>query len=51
MEKLIYLDNAATTYPKPEIVYNAMDKFLREKFINSRRCSYKLSKKATEIIE
>ncbi|MBC7247630.1 MAG: aminotransferase class V-fold PLP-dependent enzyme [Actinobacteria bacterium] len=26
----IYLDNAATTYPKPETVYEAMDRFARE---------------------
>ncbi len=26
----IYLDNAATTYPKPEAVYEAMDRFARE---------------------
>ena len=25
-----YLDNAATTYPKPEVVYEAMDRFARE---------------------
>jgi cysteine desulfurase/selenocysteine lyase len=25
-----YLDNAATTYPKPEVVYEAMDSFARE---------------------
>ncbi len=26
---MIYLDNAATTFPKPECVYEAMDKFLK----------------------
>jgi cysteine desulfurase/selenocysteine lyase len=26
----VYLDNAATTYPKPEAVYRAMDRFARE---------------------
>lgn len=26
----VYLDNAATTYPKPERVYRAMDRFARE---------------------
>lgn len=26
----VYLDNAATTYPKPESVYRAMDSFMRE---------------------
>ncbi|MBI9010939.1 MAG: aminotransferase class V-fold PLP-dependent enzyme [Clostridiales bacterium] len=30
MDELIYLDNAATTYPKPECVYDFMDKFNRE---------------------
>jgi cysteine desulfurase family protein len=28
--KVIYLDNAATTYPKPECVYQAVDRFNRE---------------------
>ncbi len=30
MIKDIYLDNAATTYPKPDLVYRAMDSFARE---------------------
>lgn len=30
MSEDIYLDNAATTYPKPEPVYRAMDRFARE---------------------
>lgn len=30
MNRDIYLDNAATTYPKPERVYQAMDRFARE---------------------
>lgn len=29
-KKSVYLDNAATTYPKPEQVYAAMDSFMRE---------------------
>ena len=28
MDKLIYLDNGATTFPKPEEVYVAMDTVL-----------------------
>jgi cysteine desulfurase/selenocysteine lyase len=28
---MIYLDNAATSWPKPEIVYRTMDDFLRTK--------------------
>ena len=38
---MIYLDNAATTYPKPEEVYLALDKANREYGFNSGRGSYK----------
>ncbi|OPJ56118.1 aminotransferase class V-fold PLP-dependent enzyme [Clostridium chromiireducens] len=51
MNKLIYLDNAATTYPKPEIVYTTMDKVLREECVNAGRGSYKLARKANTLIE
>lgn len=51
MEGQIYLDNAATTYPKPEVVYETMDKYLREECVNAGRGSYELSRKATEMIE
>ena len=30
---MIYLDNAATSWPKPENVYQTMDKFLRKKYM------------------
>ena len=51
MKKLIYLDNAATTYPKPEIVYDRINDFLRNGCVNAGRGSYELANKATEIIE
>ncbi len=51
MERQIYFDNAATTYPKPEVVYETMDKYLREECVNAGRGSYELSRKATEMIE
>ncbi|MBP1925266.1 cysteine desulfurase family protein [Sedimentibacter acidaminivorans] len=51
MSDVIYLDNAATTFPKPENVYNAMDEANRNYCVNAGRSSYKLAKKATEIIE
>lgn len=51
MEKLIYFDNAATTYPKPERVYEAMDKANRHLAVNAGRGSYRLAKKASSIIE
>lgn len=47
----IYLDNAATTYPKPEIVYSTMDKYLREECVNAGRGAYALAKKANNLIE
>lgn len=51
MEKLIYFDNAATTYPKPERVYEAMDEANRHLAVNAGRGSYRLAKKASSIIE
>lgn len=51
METCIYLDNAATTFPKPEKVYEALDKANRELAVNAGRGSYALAKRASEIIE
>ncbi|WP_195244857.1 aminotransferase class V-fold PLP-dependent enzyme [Clostridium celatum] len=51
MDSKIYLDNAATTFPKPEIVYSSMDKFLREKCVNAGRGSYDLAQNATNLID
>ena len=51
METLIYFDNAATTYPKPECVYDAMDKANRHLAVNAGRGSYRLAKKASSMIE
>jgi len=45
---LIYLDNAATTYPKPECVYLALDKANRNAF-NTGRGSYKTAREASNI--
>lgn len=47
---MIYLDNAATTYPKPEEVYLALDKANRNAF-NTGRGSYKVAREASEIKE
>lgn len=46
---MIYLDNAATTYPKPEEVYEALDKANRNAF-NTGRGSYK-SANAAQLIK
>lgn len=40
MSKLIYLDNSATTYPKPEEVYTFMDKFYRNHGVNPGRSGF-----------
>lgn len=43
---MIYLDNAATSYPKPEAVYKAVDKCFREYGANPGRSGHKLALKA-----
>ena len=47
---MIYLDNGATTYPKPECVYKALDKANRNAF-NTGRGSYKVAREATKVID
>ncbi|NBJ99210.1 aminotransferase class V-fold PLP-dependent enzyme [bacterium 1xD8-48] len=47
---MIYLDNAATTFPKPVAVYDAMDKMNREGAVNAGRGSYKLAQEASKLI-
>lgn len=49
--KIIYFDNAATTYPKPEEVYFFMDAFYRECGVNVGRGQHKLSAKASALME
>ncbi len=51
MKNYIYLDNAATTYPKPEIVYERMDECNRYLAVNAGRGSYELAKEALELME
>lgn len=48
---MIYLDNAATTFPKPEFVYSEMDRINRSLAVNAGRGSYKVAKKAAQIID
>lgn len=47
-KKTIYLDNAATTHPKPECVYKAMDIGNRCLSVNAGRGSYSLAQMAVE---
>lgn len=51
MEHMIYLDNAATTYPKPESVYIALDNANRNLAINSGRGSYRIARETTKLID
>ncbi|MDP2930892.1 MAG: aminotransferase class V-fold PLP-dependent enzyme [Chloroflexota bacterium] len=48
---MIYLDNAATTWPKPESVYQTMDEFLRKKGGNPGRGGHSLAVAAREAVE
>ncbi|MFC1864353.1 aminotransferase class V-fold PLP-dependent enzyme [Chloroflexota bacterium] len=48
---MIYLDNAATSWPKPESVYRTMDEFLRTKGGNPGRGSHSLAVAARETVE
>lgn len=47
---MAYFDNAATTYPKPECVYEQMDKFYRASGANAGRGSYRLAQSAGALI-
>lgn len=40
---MIYLDNAATSFPKPEQVYTAMDAFARTSLANPGRAGHKMA--------
>jgi cysteine desulfurase family protein len=48
---MIYLDNAATTFPKPEEVYLEMDKANRNYAVNAGRGSYRLAQYASKVID
>ncbi len=47
----IYLDNAATTWPKPEEVYHAIDVAMREHGANPGRGSYRMSVDAQRLVD
>jgi cysteine desulfurase family protein len=51
MESLIYIDNAATSYPKPESVYTFMDQFFRRAGVNPGRSGYDLCIEAGQLVE
>ncbi len=51
MSKLIYLDNGATSFPKPEEVYSFMDSFYRHYGVNPGRSGYDLCIESGDILE
>ena len=51
MENLAYFDNAATTFPKPECVYTAMDAFARTNGVSLGRGQHVLSASASALAD
>ena len=50
-DNLIYLDNGATSFPKPEAVYTFMDSFYRNNGVSPGRSGYDLSVETGNVIE
>jgi cysteine desulfurase/selenocysteine lyase len=40
---MLYLDNAATSFPKPEVVYQTLDRFARHDLANPGRAGHKMA--------
>ena len=51
MESLIYLDNGATSFPKPDEVYTFMDSFYRSFGVNPGRSGYDLCMETGELVD
>lgn len=51
MSEMIFLDNAATSFPKPEDVYVFMDRFYRKSGVNPGRSGYDLCMEAGEMLD
>ncbi len=50
-EVMIYLDNAATSFPKPESVYQALDRFARSDLANPGRAGHKMALAAERALD
>src|SRR5215510_1902910 len=48
---MIYLDNAATSFPKPEAVYQALDAFARSNLANPGRAGHKMALAAERALD
>ncbi len=48
---MIYLDNAATSFPKPESVYHALDQFARTELANPGRAGHRMAVAAERVLD
>ena len=48
---MIYLDNAATSFPKPEVVYQALDRFARTGLANPGRAGHRMAVAAEQALD
>jgi cysteine desulfurase / selenocysteine lyase len=48
---MIYLDNAATSFPKPESVYQALDRFARQSLANPGRAGHRMALAAEHALD
>ncbi len=47
---MIYLDNAATSFPKPEVVYDRVNSFMKESCANPGRSSHKMARESAACV-
>src|SRR6202008_2199366 len=50
-QEMIYLDNAATSFPKPEPVYQALDAFARTSLANPGRAGHRMAVAAERTLD
>ncbi len=50
MAKLIYLDNSATSFPKPDVVYDFMNSFYRTKGVSPGRSGFDAALETEEVV-
>src|SRR5918912_4041958 len=48
---MTYLDNAATSFPKPESVYQTLDRFARQHLANPGRAGHKMALAAERCLD
>jgi cysteine desulfurase family protein len=51
VDRIIYLDNGATSFPKPEEVYSFMNEFYRNFGVNPGRSGYDLCLESGEVVD